>query len=106
MGMILLLPKNSALANLIPTDLIESFEEVKLLKGGRNVGKQEVYAQGSIIWIKEHYIKICFVYLREKPTVLELKKIRSHWKSFDLIIGDSNSIIYILDIRKIIIHPL
>ena len=54
------------------------------------MGKQEVYAQGSLIWIKEHHIKICFVYLREKPTELELKKISNHWKSCDLIIGDLN----------------
>jgi hypothetical protein len=75
MGMLLLLSKTSSFAKLIPEDLIDCFQESKVSQNGQNQGKTETFFQGSILWLKEHYMKICFIYFREKPTARELQKV-------------------------------
>ena len=90
MGMLLLQPRHSTFVNQIPVDLIDCFEDSKIVKSGKNMGKKETYVQGNILWIKEHYIKICFLYFREKPTQQEILKTSKIWKDCDLLMGDFN----------------
>ena len=90
MGMVLLLSKCSDLKHQIPEDLIDCFEESKMIQRGPHMGKKLSFVQGSILWIKEHYIKICFLYFRERPTERELLRASKYWKGCDLIMGDFN----------------
>ena len=90
MGMVLLLSRTSSFEKLIPKDLIECFEESKETKSGQNKGKMETFFQGCTLWVQEHYVKVCFIYFREKPTGRELFKASQNWKDCDLIMGDFN----------------
>ena len=90
MGILLLLSKNTNVNALIPEDLIESFEESKMMQKGTNEGKKMSFVQGNVLWIREHFIKICFVYFREKPTQKDLLLGSKHWKGCDVIMGDLN----------------
>ena len=65
MGMLLLLSKSTSFAKLIPEDLIECFEESKRITHGKKMDQTELFVQGNIVWLKEHYIKICFVYFQK-----------------------------------------
>ena len=90
MGMLLLLSKTSSFGDLIPEDLIDCFEETKYIKSGRNEGKTETILQGIVLFLREHYLKFCFIYFREKPTERELFKACKKWKECDAILGDFN----------------
>jgi hypothetical protein len=90
MGLLLLLPKGSVLKDQIPEDLIDCFEESKIVQRGPNEGKRLVFVQGNILWIREHYIKVCFLYFREKPSARDLLRVSKYWKGCDLIMGDFN----------------
>ena len=74
----------------IPEDLIDCFEESKTIQRGPNEGKRLVFVQGNILWIREHYIKVCFLYFREKPSARDLLRVSKYWKGCDLIMGDFN----------------
>ena len=90
MGMLLLLSRTSSFKELIPEDLIDCFQETKEITSGRNKGNTELFLQGNIVWLKEHYMKICFMYFREKPNQRELLKAAKHWQECDIIMGDFN----------------
>jgi hypothetical protein len=83
MGLILMCPITLSSTHLIYSlDYMEGYKSCKKEKG--------LLYQGLVMYLRNYYKKIVFVYVRETPNEQETSEMSKRFENFDVIIGDLN----------------